>query len=157
MILDTLVKLYRLCDSEIPLYPVTDITDKESTGTIIRESLLVTLKVLINLTHRFNKHCKLSPPLTNFSNLIPKRLNFFFSDGQYCSGFSAWYHRGQPTPTFTDTSLYTGSKEIRTRRFGIRIFYLYLDKQTTFTSILLGVDVADKFNTRKRCKQEVAG
>lgn len=56
MILDTLVKLYRLCDSEVPLYPVTDITDKESTGTVIREALLVTLKVLINLTHHFNKH-----------------------------------------------------------------------------------------------------
>uniref|UniRef100_A0A1Y1KXN4 WAPL domain-containing protein n=1 Tax=Photinus pyralis TaxID=7054 RepID=A0A1Y1KXN4_PHOPY len=55
MILDTLVKLYRLCDSEVPLYPVTDITDKESTGTVIREALLVTLKVLINLTHHFSK------------------------------------------------------------------------------------------------------
>ncbi|KAF5289501.1 hypothetical protein FQA39_LY15056 [Lamprigera yunnana] len=55
MILATLVKLYRLCDAEVPLYPITDITDKESTGTIIREALLVTLKVLINLTHHFNK------------------------------------------------------------------------------------------------------
>ncbi|KRT80684.1 hypothetical protein AMK59_6182, partial [Oryctes borbonicus] len=55
LILDTLVKLYRLCDSEIPLYPTTDINDKESTGTVIRETLLVTLKVLINLTHHFNK------------------------------------------------------------------------------------------------------
>lgn len=58
VILDTLVKLYRLCDSEIPLYPVTDITDKESAGTVIREALLVTLKVLINLTHHFNKKCE---------------------------------------------------------------------------------------------------
>lgn len=58
VILDTLVKLYRLCDSEIPLYPVTDITDKESQGTVIREALLVTLKVLINLTHHFSKKCK---------------------------------------------------------------------------------------------------
>nr|XP_023030070.1 protein wings apart-like [Leptinotarsa decemlineata] len=53
--LDTLVNLYKLCDGEIPLYPITDITDKTSTGTIIREALLVTLKVLINLTHHFNK------------------------------------------------------------------------------------------------------
>lgn len=58
-ILDTLVNLYKLCDREIPLYPVTDISDKISTGTIIREALLVTLKVLINLTHHFNKQCKL--------------------------------------------------------------------------------------------------
>nr|CAH7734752.1 unnamed protein product [Callosobruchus chinensis] len=53
-ILDTLVNLYKLCDGEIPLYPVTDISDKTSTGTIIREALLVTLKVFINLTHHFN-------------------------------------------------------------------------------------------------------
>ncbi|XP_018328573.1 wings apart-like protein homolog isoform X2 [Agrilus planipennis] len=56
MILETLVQLYRLCDSEIPLYPVTDVSDKESTGSIIREALLVTLKVLINLTHHFNSN-----------------------------------------------------------------------------------------------------
>lgn len=55
VLLDTLVKLYRLCDSEIPLYPVTDITDKESAGSVIREALLVSLKVLINLTHHFKK------------------------------------------------------------------------------------------------------
>ncbi|XP_060527171.1 protein wings apart-like isoform X2 [Cylas formicarius] len=55
MILDTLVNLYKLCDGEIPLYPVTDIQDKTSTGTIIREALLVTLKVLINLTHHFRQ------------------------------------------------------------------------------------------------------
>lgn len=58
LLLDTLVKLYRLCDSEIPLYPVTDIGDKESAGAVVREALLVTLKVLINLTHHFNKQCK---------------------------------------------------------------------------------------------------
>lgn len=58
MILDTLVNLYKLCDREIPLYPVTDISDKTSTGTTIREALLVTLKVLINLTHHFNNQCK---------------------------------------------------------------------------------------------------
>lgn len=58
ILLDTLVNLYRLCDSEIPLYPVTDISDKESAGAVIREALLVTLKVLINLTHHFNKKCK---------------------------------------------------------------------------------------------------
>lgn len=66
VILDTLVKLYRLCDSEIPLYPVTDITDKESTGTVIREALLVTLKVLINLTHHFSKKCKYTISKNNF-------------------------------------------------------------------------------------------
>ncbi|ENN72682.1 hypothetical protein YQE_10779, partial [Dendroctonus ponderosae] len=55
MMIDTLVNLYKLCDVEIPLYPVTDIADKSSKGTIIREALLVTLKVLINLTHHYRQ------------------------------------------------------------------------------------------------------
>lgn len=67
IILDTLVKLYRLCDSEIPLYPVTDIGDKDAAGTIIREALLVILKVLINLTHHFNKQCNLFVKLNKFN------------------------------------------------------------------------------------------
>ncbi|PNF21759.1 hypothetical protein B7P43_G09875 [Cryptotermes secundus] len=54
MLIDTLIKLYRHCDSEIPLYPVTNLADKMSAGTVIREVLLATLKVLINLTHDFN-------------------------------------------------------------------------------------------------------
>lgn len=58
MMIDTLVNLYKLCDGEIPLYPITDIADKSSTGTIIREALLVTLKVLINLTHHYRQQCK---------------------------------------------------------------------------------------------------
>lgn len=57
--IDTLVNLYKLCDVEIPLYPVTDIADKSSKGSIIREALLVTLKVLINLTHHYRQQCKL--------------------------------------------------------------------------------------------------
>jgi hypothetical protein len=58
MLIDTLIKLYRHCDSEIPLYPVINLADKMSAGTVIREVLLATLKVLINLTHDFNNECK---------------------------------------------------------------------------------------------------
>ncbi|XP_069692273.1 protein wings apart-like [Periplaneta americana] len=54
MLIDTLIKLYRHCDAEIPLYPVTNLGDKVSAGAVIREVLLTTLKVLINLTHDFN-------------------------------------------------------------------------------------------------------
>ncbi|CAG2057719.1 unnamed protein product [Timema podura] len=56
VLLDTLVRLYCQCDSEISLYPCTNPTDKESVGAVIREVLLSTLKVLINLTHDFNNH-----------------------------------------------------------------------------------------------------
>jgi hypothetical protein len=58
MLIDTLIKLYRHCDSEIPLYPVTNLADKVSAGAVIREVVLATLKVLINLTHDFNNECK---------------------------------------------------------------------------------------------------
>lgn len=53
--LDTLFKLYKLCDSEIALYPTTDNTPKDNPGTVLRETLVPTLKVLINLTHPFDK------------------------------------------------------------------------------------------------------
>lgn len=50
---DSLVKFYKLCDSEIALYPTTDQTPKENPGFVLREALVPTLKVLINLTHPF--------------------------------------------------------------------------------------------------------
>lgn len=53
--LDTLVKLYKLCDSEIALYPTTSTTPKDNPGVVIREALVPTLKVLINLSHPFNE------------------------------------------------------------------------------------------------------
>ena len=60
VLIDTLIKLYRHCDSEIQLYPVTNLADKITPGAVIREVLLATLKVLINLTHDFNNECKYS-------------------------------------------------------------------------------------------------
>lgn len=53
-----------------------DISDKESAGTIIREALLVTLKVLINLTHHFNKQCK------NILNLLLLRTQISINSFQ---------------------------------------------------------------------------
>lgn len=53
--IDTLFRLYKLCDSEIALYPTVENTPKEHPGVVIREALVPTLKVLINLTHPFNQ------------------------------------------------------------------------------------------------------
>ncbi|XP_046405149.1 protein wings apart-like isoform X2 [Ischnura elegans] len=53
-LVDTLIKLYRLCDAEIPLYPVHANTTKESTEMVLLETLISTMKVLINLTHDYN-------------------------------------------------------------------------------------------------------
>ncbi|XP_055370929.1 protein wings apart-like isoform X2 [Condylostylus longicornis] len=52
---NTLFKLYKLCDSEIALYPTTDSTPKDNPGVVLREALVPTLKVLINLTHPFDE------------------------------------------------------------------------------------------------------
>ncbi|XP_017775345.1 PREDICTED: protein wings apart-like [Nicrophorus vespilloides] len=83
ILLDTLVKLYRLCDSEIPLYPVTDITDKESAGAVIREALLVTLKVLINLTHHFNKQSMGSTLIGERPGIIDASLHLLLQVPHY--------------------------------------------------------------------------
>lgn len=50
----TLVKFYKLCDSEISLNPTNSATPKDSPGVVIREAIVPTLKVLISLTHPFN-------------------------------------------------------------------------------------------------------
>ncbi|XP_012271395.1 wings apart-like protein homolog [Orussus abietinus] len=55
VIVSTLASLYHLCGQEIPIYPTIDSGDKSSTGAVIRECLFAILKVLINLTHRFNR------------------------------------------------------------------------------------------------------
>ncbi|XP_056640282.1 protein wings apart-like isoform X1 [Diorhabda sublineata] len=82
-ILDTLVNLYKLCDGEIPLYPVTDITDKSSTGTVIREALLVTLKVLINLTHHFNNTSTGSQLIGTRAGIIETSLHLLLQVPNY--------------------------------------------------------------------------
>ncbi|XP_022919372.2 protein wings apart-like [Onthophagus taurus] len=83
LILDTLVKLYRLCDAEIPLYPISDINDKESTGTVIRETLLVTLKVLINLTHHFNMSDEGSSLIGSKQGIIDASLHLLLQIPRY--------------------------------------------------------------------------
>lgn len=52
-LVDVLVRLLRLCGNEVPLYPVYDATDKDSTGVVLREALFAVIKVLINLSHDF--------------------------------------------------------------------------------------------------------
>ncbi|XP_016921535.1 protein wings apart-like isoform X1 [Apis cerana] len=55
ILVSTLANLYHLCGQEIPIYPTIDPSDKTSTGAVIRECLFAIIKVLINLTHRFNR------------------------------------------------------------------------------------------------------
>lgn len=60
IIVDTLIRMFKICDSELTRYPVYSMTDKESVGFVIKECLIAILKVLINLTHDFNNQCKSS-------------------------------------------------------------------------------------------------
>lgn len=55
VLVSTLASLYQLCAKEIPMYPIIDPSDKSSTGAVVRECLFAIIKVLINLTHRFNR------------------------------------------------------------------------------------------------------
>ncbi|XP_032672060.1 protein wings apart-like isoform X2 [Odontomachus brunneus] len=55
VLVSTLASLYHFCGREIPIYPTMDTSDKSSTGAVVRECLFAIIKVLINLTHRFNR------------------------------------------------------------------------------------------------------
>lgn len=59
ILIDTLVRMYKVCDYEIPLYPTYTIADKECTGAILRECLIANVKVLINVTQTYSEKCKL--------------------------------------------------------------------------------------------------
>lgn len=50
---DSLVRFYRLCTMQIGMNPTDASTPKDSPGVVLREALIPTLKVLINLTHPF--------------------------------------------------------------------------------------------------------
>ncbi|XP_075224427.1 cohesin release factor wings apart-like [Lycorma delicatula] len=55
VLVNTLVRVFIVCDHEMSRFPVYNIADKESTGFVIRECLLANIKVMINLTHDFNQ------------------------------------------------------------------------------------------------------
>ncbi|VVC31838.1 WAPL domain,Armadillo-like helical,Wings apart-like protein [Cinara cedri] len=55
ILIDTLIRMFKVCNSEIPLYPSYNENDKDSIGAVLRECLTANLKVLINLTHDSNQ------------------------------------------------------------------------------------------------------
>ncbi|XP_050548794.1 protein wings apart-like [Daktulosphaira vitifoliae] len=58
ILIDTLIRMFKVCDYEIPLYPSYDENDKDSTGAVLRECLIANLKVLINFSHDSNQITK---------------------------------------------------------------------------------------------------
>lgn len=55
ILIDTLVRMFKVCDYEIPLYPNYDENDKDSISAVLRECLTANLKVLINFSHDSNQ------------------------------------------------------------------------------------------------------
>lgn len=55
ILIDTLIRMFKVCNYEIPLYPSYNENDKDSIGAVLREYLIANLKVLINLTHDSNQ------------------------------------------------------------------------------------------------------
>lgn len=78
VLVSTLASLYHLCGQEIPIYPTTDPSDKSSTGAVVRECLFAIIKVLINLTHRFNGQCKTFFDITH-ACINNSKLNSYLS------------------------------------------------------------------------------
>ncbi|KAL1115683.1 hypothetical protein AAG570_005973 [Ranatra chinensis] len=54
ILVDTVVRVFRVCDDSLASHPVASPLDKHSVGAVIRDCLMSILKVLINLTHDFN-------------------------------------------------------------------------------------------------------
>lgn len=80
---DTLVKFYKLCDTEISLYPTIDSTPKDNPGCIIREALTPTLKVLINLTHPFNEAATGSVSIGRIPGVFDTSLHLLLQSPNY--------------------------------------------------------------------------
>lgn len=81
--IDTLVKLYKLCDTEISLYPTNQNTPKDNPGVVIREALVPTLKVLINLTHTFNDKAIGSEEFGKKSGIVDTSLHILLQAPNY--------------------------------------------------------------------------
>ncbi|XP_015122911.1 protein wings apart-like [Diachasma alloeum] len=75
VLVSTLSNLYYLCGQEITIYPIVDISDKTSTGAVIRECIIAILNVLINLTHRFNRQSFGSKSLGSQNGVVDCSLN----------------------------------------------------------------------------------
>lgn len=74
ILVKTLANLYHIGGREIMSHPTYDMSDKSSTGFVIRECLFAVLKVLINLSHRFNARSEGDLIVGSQENLISNSL-----------------------------------------------------------------------------------
>lgn len=81
--INVLVKLYKLCDTELALYPTTMGTPKDNPGVAIREALVPTLKVLISLTHSFNGRSVGAAVVGEKAGVFDTSLHLLFHSSNY--------------------------------------------------------------------------
>ncbi|XP_063705911.1 protein wings apart-like [Culicoides brevitarsis] len=81
--IDILVKFYKLCDTEISLYPTNETSAKDHPGCVIREALTPTLKVLINLTHPFNHKAEGSVCVGQLPGIFDTSLHLLLQSTNY--------------------------------------------------------------------------
>lgn len=81
--IDILVKFYKLCDTEISLYPTNEMSTKDNPGCVIREALTPTLKVLINLTHPFNTNAEGSICVGQLPGIFDTSLHLLLQSTNY--------------------------------------------------------------------------
>lgn len=81
--IDILVKFYKLCDTEISLYPTNEMSTKDNPGCVIREALTPTLKVLINLTHPFNHNAEGSVCVGQLPGIFDTSLHLLLQSTNY--------------------------------------------------------------------------
>ncbi|XP_077288257.1 cohesin release factor wings apart-like [Arctopsyche grandis] len=81
---DILVRLFRLCDREIPLYPTCGTGNSAGgAGATIRDALLPTLKVLVNLTHSFRPSSMGSTVVGEQKGIIDASLHLLLQAPNY--------------------------------------------------------------------------
>lgn len=82
-LVDMLVRFFKLCDNEIVRYPTDDFTAAGAVGRVLREGLVPTLKVLINLTHTFNDRPFGAVIVGQRTNIFDVSLHLLFQSPQY--------------------------------------------------------------------------
>lgn len=81
--INVLVKLYKLCDTELALYPTTAGTPKDDPGVVIREALMPTVKVLVSLTHPFNEEAHGARIVGEKTGIFDTSLHLLFHSSNY--------------------------------------------------------------------------
>nr|ABM68580.1 AAEL002532-PA [Aedes aegypti] len=79
----TLVKLLKLIDGEVVLYPTNERTPKDDRGVVLREMIIPVLKLFITLTHPFNETAYGASVIGSQPHVIATSLHLLLRLGDY--------------------------------------------------------------------------